>query len=66
VSKFDHVIVDTPSASLGIDARVIGSTAGAVLAVARTDKTRSESLHILMGPLQRSATMLVGVVMNEY
>jgi protein-tyrosine kinase len=66
VSKFDHVIVDTPSASLGIDARVIGSTAGAVLAVARKDKTRSESLHILMGPLQRSATMLVGVVMNEY
>lgn len=65
-NKFDHVIVDTPSASSGIDARVIAASCGAVLAIARKDKTRSEALHVLLGPLNRGATKLVGVVMNEF
>ncbi|MDO9238292.1 MAG: polysaccharide biosynthesis tyrosine autokinase [Aquabacterium sp.] len=63
--KFDHVIVDTPSASSGIDARVIAASCGAVLAIARKDKTRADALHLLLGPLNRGATKLVGVVMNE-
>lgn len=64
--KFDHVIVDTPSASSGVDARVIAASCGAMLAIARKNKTRSESLNLLLGPLNRGATKLVGVVMNEH
>ncbi|HRH05471.1 MAG TPA: tyrosine protein kinase, partial [Burkholderiaceae bacterium] len=64
--KFDHVIVDTPSASSGVDARVIAASCGAMLAIARKDKTCAESLNLLLGPLNRGATKLVGVVMNEY
>lgn len=65
-AKFDYVIVDTPSASTGIDARVIAASCGAAIAIARKDKTRADSLRYLLGPLNRGATKMVGVVMNEY
>lgn len=64
--KFDYVIVDTPSASSGIDARVIAASCGAAIAIARKDKTRTDSLRNLLGPLSRGATKMAGVVMNEY
>jgi chain length determinant protein tyrosine kinase EpsG len=64
--KFDHVIVDTPSASAGVDARVIAASCGAMLAIARKNRTRADSLNLLLGPLNRGATKLVGVVMNEH
>lgn len=67
VSKFDHVIVDTPSASQGVDARVIAATAGAALTVARKGKTRTQSLNVLLAPLlARNAVKTLGVVINEY
>lgn len=64
--KFDHVIVDTPSASSGVDARVIAASCGAMLVIARKNKTRTDALNLLLGPLNRGATKLVGVVMNEH
>lgn len=66
-TKFDHVIIDTPSAAQGVDARVIAAVAGAALAVARKDKTRTESLGALISPLaSRKGIKMVGVVMNEF
>lgn len=65
-NKFDYVIVDTPSASMGIDARVIATTCSSVIAIARKNKTRSDSLRMLLGPLDRGAVKVAGVVMNEY
>jgi protein-tyrosine kinase len=67
VGKFDHVIIDTPSAAQGVDARVIAAVAGAALAVARKDKTRTESINALVSPLvARKSIKMVGVVMNEF
>lgn len=66
-SKFDHVIIDTPSGSQGVDNRVIGVHAGAVLAVARQGKTRTEALNLLLNPLMaRTSVKMLGVVINEF
>lgn len=66
VSKFDYVLVDTPSGSAGIDARVIAANCGAAVAIARKDKTRTDALRNLLGPLSRGSVNMTGVVMNEY
>jgi protein-tyrosine kinase len=67
VGKFDHVIVDTPSAAQGVDARVIAAVSGAAVGVVRKGKTRTESINVLLAPLiARKAIKMVGIVMNEY
>lgn len=65
-SKFDHVIVDTPSASYGADAAVIAARCGAALVVARKDKSRADALRELVGSLQGAPVKLGGVVFNQY
>ena len=64
--KFDYVVVDTPSASKGVDARVIAASCGSALAIARKDRTRTERLRDLLEPLSRGGINMAGVVMNEY
>lgn len=66
VSKFDHVIVDTPAAIHGADYAVIAARCGAALALARKGSTRVASLQSLVGALSNTPTELAGVVMNEY
>lgn len=67
VGKFDHVVIDTPSVSQGVDARVIAAVAGAAMVVARKDKTRTDALNALVTPLiARKGIKMVGVVMNEF
>ena len=65
-SKFDHVIVDTPAASLGADASVIAARCGAALVVARRHASRVAGLQDLMGSFAGSAVHMAGVVMNDY
>lgn len=66
VSKFDHVIVDTPAAVHGADYAVIAARCGAALALARKGVTRVAALQDLVGALGNTPTELAGVVMNEY
>lgn len=65
-SEFTYIIVDTPSASHGIDARVISTVCGATLAIARKDRTRTEALQTLLGSALNSNNRLLGVVVNEH
>jgi protein-tyrosine kinase len=65
-SKFDHVIVDTPSASSGSDASVIAARCGGALVVARKNVSRTEALHALSVSVQESSAKLVGVLINDY
>ncbi|HEX5373458.1 MAG TPA: polysaccharide biosynthesis tyrosine autokinase [Aquabacterium sp.] len=66
-TKFDYVIVDTPAASLGSDARVIATHCGAALAVCRRHKSRIDALQALLSPLTISSSVaLAGVVVNEF
>lgn len=66
VSKFDHVVVDTPAAIYGADASVIAAKCGAALVVARHGRSRVNRLQDLVSILSESPAKLAGVVMNEF
>lgn len=66
LEKFDHVIVDTPAAVHGADARVVAAKCGAALAIGRKGKSRMDAMHGLIGSLARGHVKLAGVVMNEH
>lgn len=65
-ARFDFVVVDTPAASYGPDARVIAAAAGAALAVARPQVTRMADLQRLLASIEKGPAALAGVVMNEH
>ena len=66
LSKFDHVVVDTPAAQYGSDAAVIAARCGAALVVARKNKARINALQDLVSNIGESPACMVGVVFNEY
>lgn len=65
-ARFDHVIVDTPAAVYGADAKVVADRCGAALLVARKDESRVAELQGLVGALSESHARVVGVIMNEF
>ena len=64
VRAFDYVIVDTPAAAAGADARVVAAACGAALAVARKDHTPMAALQVLADAVQHLRAHLAGVVFN--
>ena len=66
LSKFDHVIFDTPAAVHGADASVIAARCGAALVIARKDQSRMGALQEMVETLAESPAKLAGVIMNEY
>jgi len=66
LSKFDHVIVDTPANTHGADARVIATKCGATLVVGRKGRSRMDVMNKLLASLGKTPVKMAGVVMNEY
>jgi chain length determinant protein tyrosine kinase EpsG len=66
LGKFDHVIIDSPSAVAGADAGVIAARSGAFLSVARQGKTCMASMVELVQSLRDSTTLSLGFVLNEH
>ena len=66
LSKFDHVVVDTPAAVYGSDSAVIAARCGAALVVARKNKASVAALQDLVANLTETPAKLVGVVYNEF
>lgn len=66
VSKFDHVVVDTPAAASGSDAQVIAARCGAAIVVAHKHAARVSSTRALIESLSFGATQVSGVVLNEH
>lgn len=66
LSKFDHVVVDTPAATHGADARVIAAKSGAVLVIGRKGRSRMTKMQGLLKSLGKGPAAIAGVVMNEY
>ena len=66
LSKFDHVVVDTPAAQYGSDCGVIAARCGAALVVARQNKSRVSALETLVGNLAETPATLAGVIFNEF
>ncbi len=66
ISKFDHVVVDTPAAQYGADATVIAARCGAALVLARKDTSRINALERMAAVLDQGAIKLAGVIVNEF
>ena len=66
LSKFDHVVVDTPAAQYGSDSAVIAARCGAALVVARQGKSQIVSLQDLVANLAETPATLAGVIVNEF
>jgi Mrp family chromosome partitioning ATPase len=66
VSKFDHVVVDTPAAEYGADAMVIAARCGAAFLIARKDTSRMAALEALAAVLGDGPTKVAGVLINEH
>jgi protein-tyrosine kinase len=66
LKRFKHVIVDTPAAIRGADARVIAAECGATLVVGRTGRSGMAPLEGLVASLARGRAYVAGVVMNEH
>ena len=64
--QFDYVVLDTPSANQGSEARVIADWAGAALVVARPQVSRMADLDRLVNAIDKGHADMAGVVMNEY
>jgi chain length determinant protein tyrosine kinase EpsG len=65
LTKFDHVIVDTPAAVHGADARVLAARSGAAFVIGRRGRTRIRALQNLIAALTSSQVRMAGVVLNE-
>lgn len=66
LAKFDFVVVDTPAAVHGSDARVVASKCGAALVVGRRDKSRMAAMQTLTDGFRKGPCRLAGVVINEH
>lgn len=65
-AKFDYVLIDTPAAAHGSDARLVASRAGAALMVGRKNATQTKPAQKLVAQLTKSGVQLAGVVLNEF
>ena len=65
LTQFDHVIVDTPAAVHGADAKVIAAQCGTAIALGRKGMSTVRSLQKLVTSLEKSATRISGVIINE-
>lgn len=62
---FTIVIVDTPAAARGADARMVASRADGTLLVARQDRTRLAELERLRAGVSASGVPVLGTVLNR-
>ena len=60
------MIVDTPAAEHGADARVIAAKCGGRVALCRQGKTSAKALQSLVKSLKSSGTQFAGTIMNSY
>lgn len=66
LSRFDHVILDTPAAAYGADARVIAQICQSALVVGRPNHTHARAMDHFVKELQEcSGVELLGMVMNQ-
>lgn len=64
--NFEYIVVDTPAAWHGADARVIASRCGAALAIGRRHHTPVGKLQQLVEQITKNTERFAGVVMNDF
>jgi protein-tyrosine kinase len=65
-NKFDYIIVDTPAAAHGADARVVAAKCGAAVAIGRKNVTDIKAMRALVDQLEKACTTFCGTVFNTY
>lgn len=65
-AKFDVILIDTSSAELGMDGRIIAANCGDVLVVARKNATKLDKVQLLKEALQSSGCDCVGSVLTDF
>ncbi len=65
-SRYDVILVDTPSAQQASDAQVVAQRARAAVIVGRKGITRSRDIAQLAGILGNSGIAILGATFNEY
>jgi chain length determinant protein tyrosine kinase EpsG len=66
VQKFDHVVIDTPAFSFGMDGPVIAAKCGAAVVVARRGFSQVDAIRDLIASVSESPAELAGVILNEF
>jgi protein-tyrosine kinase len=64
--KFDYVIVDTPAAIHGSDARVIAAQCGSAIAVGRKNTNKLNDVSKLVSSFVRPGFKFLGMILNDY
>jgi chain length determinant protein tyrosine kinase EpsG len=65
-TKFDYVIVDTPAASHGADARVLAAKCGAAMVMGRRGNSRMEAIQTLVTQVTKNKGRFAGVLINDH
>ncbi len=65
IERFDYVIVDTPAAAYGSDAKSIAMRCGAAIVVARRGRTDANHVRHFAAQLAKADVLMAGIVMND-
>ncbi len=65
-TKFDYIIVDTPAAVHGSDARVIAAACATAVVLGRKGESKLAAMNKLIHDIKRATGQVMGVVMNEH
>lgn len=65
-SKFDYVIVDTPAATHGPDARIIAACAGVSVMLTRAGRTNAKPARNFVHGLRQAGSEVAGVIFNRF
>jgi protein-tyrosine kinase len=66
LGQFDHVLIDTPAASHGADARFIASHCGAAMVIGSKGQSKVASMQSLVKQLTSNNVKIAGVLVNEH
>lgn len=65
-TRFNYIVVDTPAATHGSDARVIAGACDASLVLARKGASRMSQVQALLDGIRRGRSIMSGVVLNNF
>lgn len=63
-NEFDYVIIDTPPATIGPDACIVGRSCDGMIVVVRSDHAKKKVLTRVKQELERNGIRIVGAVLN--
>jgi len=66
LTKFDHIVVDTPATTHGSDSRVVAAKCGIAMVIGRRGTSRMTAVNNLINEVTRGSAKFAGVVINDH